>query len=74
MQKRSASRPETEREKETRTRREAEIVTTRCRLCDANYEGPLVDGRRWHVLHLRDAHPDFEPTVTPPGNRRKRSK
>lgn len=66
QRKRSTQRPETDRERETRARREAEIVMTRCRLCDATYEGALVDGRTWHADHLRERHPDFEPEKRAP--------
>lgn len=73
QRKRSSSRPETEREREARERREAELVKTRCGLCEEIHEGALKEGRQWHAVHLRDSHPDFEPAVAAAsGSRRRR--
>ena len=67
------SRPESDYEREARNRRDAQIVVTRCGLCETIRESTFVDGRAWHVLHLREEHPDFEPKVLTPATRRRAS-
>ena len=64
--------PETDREREMRLMRDAQIVTTRCGFCDETDEGALSEGRIWYAKHLRSDHPEVKPKPASAGKSRKR--
>ena len=67
-----SARPETDRERDARLVRDAQIVTTRCGFCDEKDEGALSDGRIWYAKHLRAEHPEVKPKAATAVKSRKR--